>query len=116
MMARFRREIVDHGLFGGRQPSAEQPAGVAVDCGLTPKRLTLGLEIVLFERSIVVSYVAMALGLARGVFKFCKAPAPAMANAAHWVGAKKSSKVLIGSRPRRAGQALSIADHLFAVT
>lgn len=38
----------------------------AVDYGITPKRLTPGWELVLSKRSLVATYVALALGLVGG--------------------------------------------------
>lgn len=38
----------------------------AIDYGVTPKRLTPGWELVLSKRSLVVTYAALALGLASG--------------------------------------------------
>lgn len=38
----------------------------AIDYGITPKRFTPGWELVLSKRSMVLTYVALALGLASG--------------------------------------------------
>jgi hypothetical protein len=49
-----------------RSACVTSAVAAAVDYGITPKRLTPGWELVLSKRSLVVTYGALALGLALG--------------------------------------------------
>jgi hypothetical protein len=61
--ARHRRSTAGTLLRGACMTSA---VAAAIDYGVTPKRFTPGWELVLSKRSMVVTYAALALGLAAG--------------------------------------------------